>query len=831
MPKSKHRLPDTVRPVAYRLSLEPNLQSLTFTGSVEIDLDVRKPAKEIVLNALDLEIDGAAVDGAPAKTKLDAKQERLAIRPAKPVKKGRATVHIRFSGTISEKMRGFYRSSYKAADGSTRFLGTTQFESTSARRAFPCFDEPALKATFEVTILVPEGRTAISNMPVAKEEGRRVTFAKTPVMSTYLLAFAVGEFEHIEGVTKDGVPVRVYTTPGRVSLGKFALDTAIRGLEWFDEYYGVPYRQAVPKCDLLAVPDFEAGAMENWGLITFRETAIFVDPVKSSIPQKRRVAEVVLHELAHQWFGNLVSPEWWSYLWLNESFATFMAFKATDALFPDWHIWEEYVAGTTAGGIALDSLRSSHPVEVPVGHPSEVDQIFDAISYNKGGSVLRMLEHAVGAEPFRRGIAAYLKKHAYACAESDDLWTAIGKEAKVDARKMMDGWTRRTGLPVVHVQGAKLKQERFFLDRDPKKPAKDATVWDIPIGTIDAKGNRSTARLAKRAGSLPGNGVKLNASQAGFYLVNYDEKGWDALAKSASSFPALDRYGLQADAYSLMRAGYLSVPAYLRLVEGFRDEENHHVWGSLAGGLRGLAEIYLGDPLVPKLEAWAQELLKPVVAKVGWEEQAGESSERQLLRATVLGAAVHFGEPSAVAEAKRRFDQDPLAVPPNLQGLVFGGAARHGGDEILDRLIELYEKSDLPEVKVRLLGAMGAFRREAPLRKAVEYSVKSGKVRNQDGMYVFGTPIETRRTAWALLQEHWKTLDQRYGKSHSIGYFIGAAAGGIPEEKHAKAVEAFFRKNAAPFATEKIRQTVEGIRARAKFRARNSKALAEFFQR
>lgn len=833
-PADKHRLPDTVRPTAYRLTVEPDLEKLTFSGSVEIDVDVRRPTKEVVLHALDLEIVEAVVAGIVAKAKADAKKERLTLTVPKPLQRGKATLALRFSGAISDKMRGFYRSSYTAADGSKRWLGTTQFEATNARRAFPCFDEPALKATFEVTIVVPEGRRAVSNMPVAREDGRRVTFAPSPVMSTYLLAYAVGEFDAIEGKTKDGVPVRVFTTPGRSELGRFALETAIRGLEWFDGYYGIPYRRSVPKCDLLAIPDFEAGAMENWGAITFRETAIFVDPQKTSIPAKRRVAEVVLHELAHQWFGNLVSPEWWSYLWLNESFATFMAFKATDVLFPDWHIWEEYVAGITSGGVSLDSLRSSHPVEVPVGDPSEVDQIFDAISYNKGGSVLRMLEQAIGEETFRRGIGRYLRQHEYACATSDDLWRALGDVAKRDVRRMMDVWTRRTGLPVVIARrkGKKLAlaQERFFLDRDPARPEKDSTVWDIPIPMVDAKGKRASARLATRTAVVDApEGMKLNAGQSGFYLVHMPDREW----KDVAGFPAIDRYGLQSDAYSLMRAGYVSVPAYLGLLEAFRSEENYHVWAGIISGLRALAEIYVGDPNVPKLEAYARDLVRPIVEKVGWEESADEPSERQLLRATVLATAVHFGEPAAVEEARRRFGrlrQDLTAVRPNLHQLVFSGAARHGGDEVLDQLIALYEKADLPETKVRLLSATGAFTREAPLRKAVDFTISSGKVRPQDGVAVFGgVPIETRAVAWSLVKEHWATLDERYGKSWMIGHVISAAASGIPTEAHAKDVESFFRKHPAPFATAKIRQTLEGVRARAKFRARNRTALAEFF--
>ncbi len=842
----EHRLPGKVRPSAYRLVLEPDLETFAVRGEVAVDVDVREAVREIVLNAAELEIGEASVGGTRLEARLDAARERVTLVAKEPLAPGRATLTLRFTGTISEKMRGFYRSTYARADGTRGVMATTQFEATSARRCFPCFDEPAFKATFDVTLVVPDERTAISNMPVAAEEPagagrRRVRFERTPVMSTYLLAFAVGEFESIEARTRDGVPVRVCVTPGRARLGRFALETAVRGLEWFDEYYGIPYRGACPKLDLLAIPDFEYGAMENWGAITFRETAILVDPERSSVPQRRRVAEVVLHELAHQWFGNLVSPEWWSYLWLNESFATFMAYKAADALFPEWRMWEEYAAAITSAGKALDSLRSSHPVEVPVGDPSEVDQIFDAISYNKGGSVLRMLEQAIGEEAFRRGVRRYLERHAYACATTDDLWRALGEGTGVDARSMMDGWTRRTGLPVVTAAraagGLRLRQERFFLDRDPGRPAADPALWEIPIAAADAAGRRTAARLVAREAVVeapPADWIKLNAGQTGFFLVQYDEEGWRSLAGAvqAMALPALDRHGLQEDAYSLMRAGYLPVPEYLRLAGAYAREENPHVWAGLTDGVAALAEIFLGDPLVPRLEAWACSLIRPVAERVGWDEREGEAHDRLLLRSRVLGAAVRLGEPGATGRARRLFEEavGGASIPPNLRSVVYAGAARHGGEEALDRLIGLYEKSDLPEVKVQLLGAMGASLSEGALRRAAAFSL-SGRVRAQDAMFVWaGVPIETRRAAWALLKEHWATLDQRYGKTGLIGRFIVSAAAGIPSEEHARDVEAFFRGHPAPFATEKIKQTLEGIRARARFRERNRDALAKFFE-
>jgi puromycin-sensitive aminopeptidase len=843
---NEFRLPAAALPRRYRLALEPDLEALTFKGSVEIDLDVKTATREIVLHSVNLDIAEARSGAEKLEVRVDAAKERLTLVFAKAFPPGPCTIALKYSGKISEEMRGFYRSRYKAADGSERYMGTTQFEATSARRALPCFDEPALKAVFEVTILAPKDRIAISNMPVVSEEAqpdgrRRIRFAPSPIMSTYLLAFAVGEFDRIEGKTDDGMPVGVYATPGRAELGRFALETAIRGLKYFGDYYGIPYRKALPKLDLLAIPDFEYGAMENWGAVTFRETAIFVDPKRSSIPQRRRVAEVVLHELAHQWFGNLVTPEWWSFLWLNESFATFMAYKASNALFPEWNIFEEYLAQITSAGKSLDSLRSSHPVEVVVRDPNEVDQIFDAISYNKGGSVLRMLEQAVGADAFRNGIRRFLEQNAFACATTDDLWKALGEGTGVDVSAMMNGWTRRTGLPVVIVRrdGAKLtlRQERYFMDRDPERPAEDPTLWDIPLPTLDAQKRSSKVNLTARetvVDAPAADWVKVNAGQAGFYLAHYDEAGWKGLAKALQSqaLPTMDRYGLEEDAYSLMRAGYLSVPAYLRFAGAFSKEENHYVLGGVCEGIAAIADLFMGDPLIPKLEEWGRSLVKETAHRVGWDETTDEPNEKILLRATVLGASVRFGDPDSVEQVRRRFEaarKDFSSVAPNLRSMIFSGAARHGDGVTFDALAELHEKADLPEVKVQLLRSLGAFRKADLTRRAVEYTL-SDKVRRQDAMAVFGAvPLEMKPTAWKLLQEKWPILDERYGKSGLIGHFISAAASGIPSEEHAADVERFFKEHPAPYASEKIKQTLEGIRARAKFRARNKTGLAEFF--
>jgi aminopeptidase N len=833
------RLPPWILPTQYRLSLAPDLDAGTFSGTVAIDVQLSKPVDAILLNAVDLNLTEASVGPARARVEVDERRERVRLALDQTLPEGPAEIRIVFNGKLSSTMRGFYKSSYTLPDGTRRAMATTQFEASSARRAFPCFDEPALKARFDVELVVPADRTAISNTSVASEEpaegGRkRVRFARTPVMSTYLLAFIVGEFETIEGHSSDRTPVRVRTTPGRSDLGRFALDTAIRGLDFFGGYYDIPYRTALDKLDLIAIPDFEAGAMENWGAITFREIVLFIDPEKSSVPMKRRVAEVVLHELAHQWFGNLVTMKWWNELWLNESFATFMAYKAADAIFPDWNVWDEYLSQTTSGGKSLDSLRSSHPVETPVRDPGEVDQIFDPISYNKGGSLLRMLEATIGPDVFRDGIRRYLQRHRYGNASTRDLWNALSEGTPWDVAWMMGDWTGQVGFPVLLAKKMHgrihLRQERFLLDRDPDKAAPGGSVWMIPIAAVDATGRRATMRLEALEGDQPDEGwIKLNAGQTGFYLVHYDDEWRRSL--DPMKLPPPDRYGLIEDSTSLMRAGYMSVSEFLSLVGRYEGEEDYNVWSQIAGGLGLLAEIFVGDPAVPKLEAWAQKLLRPILQEVGWEGNPSEPHDRVLLRSTVLGAAVRFGDPETIGEGRRRFVSAaaPESIAADLRSTVLTAAARYGDETAHGRMVRMYESAGLPEVRVSLLQALGSFRHESLLRLSFAYSL-SDKVRPQDAMYVVaGAPIETRPTAWALLKENWATIDSRYGKSGMIARFIQYAAAGIPSEEHALDLEEFFRTHPAPFATERIRQVVEGVRIRASFRRRNSGALAAFF--
>ena len=474
------RLPGDVRPLAYQLSLTPDLSRFVFDGTVSVSIEVLTPCRTITLNAVELDISRVRVGGAEGdatgemsgEVTYDAGGETATLTFPSEIAPGRATLSMNFAGVLNDRLRGFYRSRYVDADGAERYLASTQFEATDARRAFPCWDEPSLKATFSVALTIPKGLAAVSNRPEepvtaagddTRDAGTKtVRFTTTPPMSTYLLAFVVGDLRSVERRARSGVLMRVWAIAGNEERGRFALDVSIRLLDYFNEYFGIPY--PLPKLDHVAIPDFAAGAMENWGCITYREPTLLVDERSSSAGTRQLVAAIIAHEMAHMWFGDLVTMAWWNDLWLNESFASWMGDKAVDALYPEWEKWNQFLVDDTARALQLDGLRNSHPIEQEVDDPAEIGQLFDAISYSKGASVIRMLEAYLndgGDDAFRRGINGYLEKHRHGNATTADLWTALGEASGRPVGEIMDSWTKQTGHPApLHLREHFEKQGR-----------------------------------------------------------------------------------------------------------------------------------------------------------------------------------------------------------------------------------------------------------------------------------------------------------------------------------------------------------------------------------
>ena len=850
------QLPRNVRPLKYRLTLTPDLERFTFDGKETIDIEVSEPTNTLVLNSMDIQVQSASIvrgGGAgevASEIVYDRKSETVTFRFDVPVLPGPARLSLRFTGELNDRLHGFYRSTYQTAGGNTGTLAATQFEPTDARRAFPCWDEPAIKATFEVDLVIPDKLIAVSNTHVACETPeppglKRVLFRETPPISTYLLAFIVGDIDCVQGTSRDGTLVRVFTTKGKAEQGRFALDVAVRLLPYFNDYFGIPY--ALEKLDHLAIPDFAAGAMENWGAITYRETALLFDPGSSSPAARQRIAEVVAHEMAHMWFGDLVTMEWWNDLWLNESFASWMATKAVDHVFPEWDMWTQFVVYDANRGLDLDGLENSHPIEQEVLNPAEIGQLFDAISYSKGASIIRMLEQFLGEEQFRKGLHRYLSAHAYGNARGRDLWQAMQDESGLPVVSMMESWINQAGYPVlkaeVHRKADKasiqLSQRRFLYSG----PNEDPTSWQVPI-KVSAREAQETPLIIMDnhdatldVGDLGDSWIKVNTGQTGFYRVQYSEDQWAAFVPAVESLelPAADRLGVQADAYALARACLIPATQFLNLAGAYRNEREYAVWADLAGNLGHLVRLLSREPYYPQLRAFGRELLRPVSDEVGWDAKPGEGHLQMLLRSTVLWQLGGFGEDALMQEARTRFHRflkSPSSLSPDIKGVVYSLAARTGDGATFDSLRRLALEASLQEEKMRLLGAMASFQDRDLLAKTLELSL-SPEVRSQDTVIllssVAGNPGGGRDLAWDYIKSNWAELDRRYGTGGFAMMRLVSITGGFATPEARRDVEEFFQRNPTPAVTRTIQQSLETIDLNIRWMDRNRDDLARWF--
>lgn len=621
MTQDPYRLPAAIEPRHYTIEIRPDLDGATFSGDISIDMEVRESTAQVVLNVLDLELDDVELNGvAPDSVTLDPGTERVVIGLDQPLSPGPASLHISFRGVLNDKLMGFYRSTFDLSDPATgtteqRTIAVTQFESTHARAAFPCFDEPAMKATFAISLVIDENLFAVSNgAEVSREsvgDGRvRIEFAETMPMSTYLVAFVVGPLVATEPRMVDGasgpIPLRVVHRPGSEHLCDFALDVAEAALLYFEDYYGIPYPG--DKVDLVAVPDFAFGAMENLGCITFREVLLLVDPDRATQPELQRVADVINHELAHMWFGDLVTMKWWNGIWLNEAFATFMENMASDAFDPGWDVWTTFGLARAAA-FDTDALSTTRPIEYTVVSPADSEGMFDVLTYEKGASVVRMLEQYLGAETFRRGISAYLTEHSYGVTETTDLWDALEHASGEPVRRIMDGWIFQGGHPNISVSttssGVRLSQRRFTYgagDTDGSSiDADDAVRWAVPMSIeyrmIDpTAGNSSQYRLLLEddievdLGGEPAM-VRVNTGGTGFFRSDLEPDLLMALAAEPDSSP-LERFVLIDDACAGLDAGSIEVDVVWTLLEVVaRTETEPAVWRRIASALRELHHL------------------------------------------------------------------------------------------------------------------------------------------------------------------------------------------------------------------------------------------------
>lgn len=812
-----------VRPINYELVFEPHFANFTFSGNEIIDVDIRKPTNKIILNAAELKIKNCHIlwngKKIKAKVKLDAKKETLAISTSKI--RGSAKIVIDFTGILNDRLVGFYRSQYKDKSGKTKYLATTQFEAADARRAFPCWDEPEAKATFDISIITEQNHTAVSNTNVIskKKIGKKTLykFAKTPVMSTYLVYLGAGEFEFL--TSKLGkVTVRIVATKGNSKKGKFALDLCKRLVKSYEDYFGIKY--PLPKLDLIAVPDFAAGAMENWGAITFRETILLYDPRSSSTLTKQFIAEVVSHELAHQWFGNLVTMKWWNDLWLNESFATFMATKFVDKFYPEWRLWDQFLEDTMNTAMGIDALHSSHPIDVKVRSPSEIREIFDAISYDKGGCILRMVEKFVTEKTFRAGLRAYLKKFEYKNAKGDDLWDEIGKAARAPIKSTVNTWLRQVGFPLLEAHKVKSKliltQKRFVLEK--KGPEKG--MWYIPVSST--QNNKTVKQLVTKtrgimpAGKMP---IVINSGRAGFYRVKYSYDLLDALKQAVDdkAIPAVDRWAIQNDLFALCVSGDGTCRRYIDFVDAYENEDDYICRSNIASNLYFLYQKTLNEPYSYAIKNIAHAFFRNIFAGLGWDAKKGEPHTNAFLRSFAIGALGKLDDEEIIDEAKSRFEQylkNPTSLAPDIQEPVFSIVAWTGDANTYKKLLGLYRSVKTQEEKLRFLGALCSFKDEKLLTMALDFS-QSKEVRSQN-MHMpimrtaanpYGKPI-----LWPWLKKNWKSIRKKVGPGSPLLNRIVSSISAVSDSSKEQEIRQFFKWNPTPGTERTLEQTLERIR-------------------
>jgi puromycin-sensitive aminopeptidase len=844
-----YRLPRSVVPSRYDIRLTPDLTTATFTGVETISVTVNEPVREIVLNAVDITINAARIAGERGEAQeghatADPEHERYRIEFSAPVAPGTWRLTLAFAGTLNDKLRGFYRSTYKDPSGVPRMLAATQFEATDARRAFPCWDEPDFKAVFASTLVIDPAHTAVSNTSVVSETveaGKKVLrFADTIKMSTYLVAYVVGELEATEPVQVGKTPLRVWCVPGKKRLAAFGQDIGAASLAFFESYYGLPYPG--DKLDLLAIPDFAAGAMENLGAITFRETALLVDEAQATHAELERVADVVAHENAHMWFGDLVTMSWWNGIWLNEAFATFMEMLAVDAWKPEWKRWTSFGV-SRAAALSVDGLHATRPIEFPVNAPREADAMFDVLTYEKGASVLRMLEQYLGADVFRQGVRDYLERHRFANAETGDLWAALGRAADQPIPAVMNEWIFTPGYPLVSIRrdgGALvLTQQRFtYLG------GAEGQRWKIPVHLrIDTgTGQPVTRRLlledVEQHVDVPaGARVLVNAGGHGFYRVRYSAELVATLVERLDALEPIERFNLVNDTWAATLAGLVPVNEYLDLTARFHDERDRNVWSAILGSLTTLNRA-IDASLRPGLEALVRDRLTPAVTALGWSARAGEDELTRQLRGDLLRALGTLGNDAGVqARAAELYAAHAAGTNPateidaNVLPALIAIVASVGDEPRYREFLERFRRAATPQEEQRYLYALTLFPQPQLVEETLGRTV-NGEIRTQDAPFVNRSMllnVTARERAWEFVKANWDTMDRLYPK-HALRRLAEGVTGLVSAELE-RDVNDFFTTRKIDLGGKQLAQYLEQLRIAVALRERERAALEAYLRR
>lgn len=852
----RYRLPRHIVPTRYELRIEPDLVTHTFVGQETIVLTVHEPSASIVLNAVDLDILSASLQGADSKThpeivELQEDKERCRIRLASPIAPGTWSLHLHFQGKLNDKLRGFYRSTYIDDSGVTHVLAATQFEATDARRAFPCWDEPDLKATFALSLVVDPHLIALSNTKVVEdrlENGKKVVrFAETLKMPTYLVTFVVGRLEPTEAVFVGNTPIRIWAVPGKGHLTPFGLDIAAFSLQFFSTYYGIPYPG--DKLDLIALPDFAAGAMENLGAITFRETALLVDRQTAALDELQRIADVVAHENAHMWFGDLVTMSWWNGLWLNEAFATFMEMLAVDAWKPEWERLTSF-AVTRSAALSVDGLHSTRPIEYPVRAPKDAEAMFDVLTYEKGAAVLRMLEQDMGPSVFRDGVRDYLRTHAYGNADTKDLWVSLGRAAKRDIPGLMNEWIFSPGYPAITatLQGETtlvLKQHRFTYlshwNTGAHEQPPTEQRWQIPVrlevtGLAQSKRNGLLLTDVETKVPLPRDwqSVLVNAGGQGFYRVHYAPELLARLEQAGiQRLAPIDRFNLINDAWAGTLAGIMSPADYLGLTARFTDDLNPNVWSVLLGSFTTLSQILTPNDR-PALETFVRRRISPALNLLGWEVRSEDSDLLKDLRGDLVRALGTLGNDRETqlraAELDATYQRNPERTDPNLLPALVSILAYIGDASRYQEFFKRFKTASTPQEERRYLFALAAFRSPDLIDQTLVRCL-DGTIRTQDAPFVISAGlmnIAVRDRAWSFMKSNWETMDRQFprpGLRRMCGGIVGLSTLELERDVHH-----FFQSRKIDLGGKLLEQYLEQLRVAVAFRERDTASIRKYLQ-
>ncbi|MFZ0760770.1 MAG: M1 family aminopeptidase [Candidatus Sulfotelmatobacter sp.] len=824
------RLPEIARPENYKLTFTPDLEKATFDGDETISIRALKPTSEITLNAVDIDFHEISITsrGRTQKAKVtpEKDKEMVVLAVEKPMPAGLATIHITYSGILNDEMRGLYM----GKDDQGRKYAATQFEATDARRAFPSFDEPDYKATFDIAAVAGKGQVAISNSKVTSDtpgpgDRHTVRFATTPKMSSYLAALVVGNFEYIEGEA-DGIPIRVYSTPGKKEMGRFALETAERVLSYYDKYFNIKYPYG--KLDLVGIPDFSAGAMENTGCITFREVLLLIDEKQASVDMKKEIASVIAHEMAHQWFGDLVTMKWWDDIWLNEGFATWMSSKPIEAWKPEWHFNLDDVSDAE-NTMNTDSLANTRPIHQAANTPAQIEELFDGIAYGKAAAVLRMLESYLGEQTFRAGVNAYLQQHRYANATADDFWDAQARTSKKPVDQIMPTFVKQAGVPIINVKSqcsgnstaVTLDQRRYYFDQE-KFQAPNDQLWEVPLCMKSSAGQGAVkCELLKKSQEtfmLPGcsTWVLANAGATGYYRVGYQPDAVRALASDAESkLSPAERIALQADIWASVRVGREPVGDYLALAQGLGSDRNRAVLEDVLSQLNYIGEYLVTDNDRESYRAWMRQYLTPMLNDVGWQPKPGDTDEQKTLRAHLFYALGYDArDPEVLARARKIADQalnNPASVDQNLAGSAFTLAAMTGDPAFYDRLMGELKNPKSPEDYYVYLFTLAHFGDQDLLRRTLDFAI-SPAVRSQDALSLIARVMRNpsgEKLAWDFVLSHWEAV-KKVGGPFASAEVVGVS-GSFCDAGMRDQVEDFYAAHRIAAAERTYRQSIERI--------------------